>query len=286
MNDIVQIDRRVFGAAIGDIIGSSYERKRDRIKTTKFDLFTERSQFTDDTVLTAAIALWLMESPEHDEALLRKNLLEMGLRYYDPASFTFGPGFSSWLLQEAGSVILGRPHVQGQSMGNGSAMRVGPVGLYANSLQEAVTLATTTACITHNQPEGIRGAQAIAGCVYLAKTGHGKSSIKDYMADLGYDMNRTIEEIRPTYKFQSNCENSVSEAVIAYLEGDTFEDVIRLVVSLGGDADTQGAMACSIAAATPGMEIPDAIFQKSIGYLDDHIKHIMERFSLYINNYL
>lgn len=281
---MLQIDRQVYGAAIGDIIGSSYEHKRDRIKTTKFDLFTERSQFTDDTVLTAAIAQWLMESPEHDEDILRRRLFELGLRYFNPVSFTFGLGFSSWMLQEAGSVILDRPHVLGQSMGNGSAMRVGPVGLYASSLQEAVMLAATTARITHNQPEGIRGAQAVAGCVYLAKTGHQKSAVRDFMADLGYNMNRTIDEIRPTYKFQGNCENSVSEAVLAYLEGDSFEDVIRLVVSLGGDADTQGAMACSIAAATPGMEIPDAIFQKSIGYLDEHIKNIMERFSLFMAN--
>ena len=279
----MKINKNLFGAVVGDIIGSSYERKRDRIKTTRFDLFTERSQFTDDTVLTAAIAQWLMTDVNNVD-VLRKSLHETGLQYFEPNSFTYGIGFTTWLLQEARSVILGLPHVAGQSHGNGSAMRVSPVGLYAKSLEEALRLATTTAEITHFQPEGIRGAKAIAGCVFLAKTGEPKSRIKEFMTELGYDMDRTIEEIRPTYRFRDTCEETVPEAVIAYLEGQTFEEVVRLVVSLGGDADTQGAMACSIAAVTPGMEIPDDIFEKCYGLLDDNLKNIFLKFDTFLSS--
>lgn len=278
------MDKRLYGAVVGDIIGSSYECKRDRIKTTRFDLLTPRSQFTDDSVLTAAIAQWLADDLSHSVNYLRQCLLETGLRYFDPQTFMFGPGFRSWLLEESRSVILKLPHVAGQSMGNGSAMRVSPVGLYSSSLDEALELATLTAKVTHNQIEGIRGAQAIAGCVYLAKAGHSKCDIKDFMTGMGYNMNRTIDEIRPTYTFQATCEKSVSEAVIAYLEGTTFEEVIRLVVSLGGDADTQGAMACSIAAVTPGMEIPDEIFEKCYHLIDENLKSIFSRFEMYLSS--
>jgi ADP-ribosylglycohydrolase len=277
MNDIVQIDRRVFGAAIGDIIGSSYERKCDRIKTTKFDLFTERSQFTDDTVLTAAIALWLMESPEHDEALLRKNLLEMGLRYYDPASFTFGPGFSSWLLQEAGSVILGLPHVKGQSMGNGSAMRVGPVGWAFNTIEEVLSMAKESAECTHNHPEGIKGAQATALAIMMARQGCDKEEIRSEIEKrFDYNLQFTCDKIRPTYTWGGTCQDSVPQAIVAFLDGKDFEDSIRNAISIGGDSDTLGCITGSIAEAFFG--VPADLRNSAMNYLPEEFQSIISEF--------
>ena len=156
-------------------------------------------------------------------------------------------------------------------------MRVSPVGLYAKTLDEALALAAITASVSHNHPEGVKGAQAIAVCVFLAKEGKSKAEIKAYVEEtFGYDLNRTIEEIRPDYYFDVSCQGSAPEAIIAFLEGNSFEEVIRLAISLGGDSDTIGAMAGAIAASM--YPIPEVIAEKCNSTLTEDLREIKNKF--------
>lgn len=164
------------------------------------------------------------------------------------------------------------------SYGNGSAMRVSPVGWAFDTLEETLEKAKESAAITHNHPEGIKGAQAVAACVYLARTGKSKEEIRTYIENtFGYDLNRTCEEIRPTYSFDVTCQGSVPESIIAFLDSTSFEHAIRLAVSLGGDADTMGAITGSIAEAYY-QEIPEEIKREALRRLPDEFTDVMERF--------
>lgn len=240
----------MYGAIIGDIIGSVYEHRR--IKTKHFPLFSLSSKFTDDSIMTVAVAKALTEhfrenigllpgSPEEEMLLsqaMTRSMREMGTR---PPYIHGGYGhrFRSWLHAS-------NPHPYG-SIGNGSAMRVSPCGLVAESLEEALRLARISAEITHNSREGIRGAQAVAAAVYLAKTHHPKETIRNFIHRNFYSMDRTLDQIRPGYRFDATCQGSVPEAILAFLESDSFTDAIRNAVSLGGDADTQASIAGAIA---------------------------------------
>jgi ADP-ribosylglycohydrolase len=156
-------------------------------------------------------------------------------------------------------------------------MRVSPVGLYAKTLEEALELAEITASVSHNHPEGVKGAQAIATSVFLCKQGKSKQEIKEYVEQtFGYNLHRTIAEIRPRYGFDVSCQGSVPEAIIAFLEGNSFEEVIRLAISLGGDSDTIGAMAGAIAACR--YPIPDDIAEKCDSLLTDDLRDIKNKF--------
>ncbi len=220
------------GAVAGDIIGSVYEIKR--IKTTVFPLFTEYSTFTDDTVLTIAIADAILNNKPFD-----KTLHEYGNRYPDRG---YGKKFFEWLQSPNP-----RPY---NSWGNGSAMRVSPVGFAYRTIEEVLEKAKKSALPTHNHIEGIKGAQAVAAAVFLAKNGVNKKDIKDYIEkNFGYNLNRKIEEIRPFYSFKVSCQETVPEAIIAFLESSDFESAIRLGISLGGDSDTIGAITGAIASA-------------------------------------
>lgn len=233
------------GAIIGDIIGSVYEFHN--VKTTDFELFTGRSRFTDDSVMTVAVIQWLMDDPMHSTQELVQIMQKFGRAY---PTRGYGSSFRQWLFSEQP-----KPY---NSWGNGSAMRVSPVGLYASTLPEALQLARESAEVTHNHPEGIKGAQAIAASVFLAKEGRTKPYIKEYIEQtFGYDLNRTINEIRTYYTFDVSCQGSVPEAIIAFLEGNSFEEVIRLAVSIGGDSDTIACMAGAIAACR--YTVPDEI---------------------------
>ena len=160
-------------------------------------------------------------------------------------------------------------------------MRVSPVGLYAKTLDEALELASITASVSHNHPEGIKGAQAIAASVYLCKEGQSKQEIKAYVEQtFGYNLSRTIDEIRPNYAFDVSCQGSVPEAIIAFLEGNSFEEVIRLAISIGGDSDTIGCMAGAIAACR--YPIPDVIAEKCDSYLTEDLRDIKDRFCDFI----
>lgn len=255
---------KILGALIGDIVGSVYEFYN--VKTTDFELFYQESCFTDDSVMTLAVAKWLLEDDSHSPQHLVECMQELGRRYPDAG---YGGTFYRWLKQDNP-----QPY---NSWGNGSGMRVSPVGLYAQTLEEALALAEISASVSHNHPEGIKGAQAIAASVYLCKSGKTKAEIKEYVErTFGYDLNRTIDEIRPGYQFDVSCQGSVPEAIIAFLEGNSFEEVLRLAISIGGDSDTIACMACGIAACM--YPIPDDIAEICDEILTDDLKEIKDRF--------
>ena len=255
---------RLLGALVGDIIGSVYERRNT--KSTEFELFTPWSRFTDDSVMTLAVARWLTEDKEHTKHHLIRCMQELGRRYPRAG---YGCGFKRWLYEDS--------PLPYNSWGNGSGMRVSPVGFYAQTLEETLRLAELSASVSHNHPEGVMGAQAIAASMFLCRRGKTKAEIKNYVESaFGYDLNRTIDEIRPTYRFDVSCQGSVPEAIIAFLEGNSFEEVIRLAISLGGDSDTIGCMAGAIAACM--YPIPDYIAEKCDSILTDDLKEINNEF--------
>lgn len=260
----------MLGAIAGDIIGSHYEYVNDRIYD--FELFTDGSFFTDDTVMTLAITRWLMESVCLTSSDLIKYMIELGRKYPDVG---YGPGFKNWICSDNP-----KPY---NSYGNGSAMRVSPVALYAQTLNETLELAYITASVSHNHPEGIKGAQATAATIYMAKNGYTKSQIRELISVMfGYNLYRTINEIRPRYEWNDICQQSVPESIIAFLDGNDFEDVVRLAVSLGGDADTLGAIAGSIAACV--YPIPENISMECEKRLTPDLLKILHDFEKYIND--
>ena len=254
----------MLGAIVGDIIGSRFEgRKPDSLD---FELFTEESCFSDDTVLTLAVAKWLLDDPNHTHGGIIKSLRTVGWHHLGAG---YGQMFYCWLR---GS----NPQPYG-AWSNGSAMRVSPVGLYAETLDEALELAKISAEVTHNHPEGIKGAQAIAACVFLCKNGYSKEYIREYVeTTFRYNLHRIIEDIRPMYKMDVSCAGSVPEAIIAFLEGNSFEEVIRLAISIGGDTDTIAAMAGSIAACC--YDIPYHMSNKCHSILSDDLAKILSDF--------
>ena len=227
----------MLGAIVGDIIGSAYEFNNTKRK--EFHLFTPKSKFTDDTVMTLAVSRWLCDDKEHRKETLVRYMQEFGRRY---PTAGYGGSFMRWLYNPEP-----QPY---NSYGNGSAMRVSPVAFYAHSLQEALGLAKISAEVTHNHPEGIKGAQAIASSIYLARHGATKREIKSYVEEnFHYDLSQQLDDIRPTYSYDMSCQHTVPQALLAFLEGANFEDVIRSAVSIGGDSDTIAAMAGGIAQA-------------------------------------
>ena len=243
----------IIGAISGDIIGST--REWHAIKTKDFHLFTPKSGFTDDTIMTLAIAKWLCEGKTSKDVLI-KNLKCFGNKYPHGG---YGGMFKKWLSQES-------PEPYG-SWANGSAMRVSPCAWVAESLEEAQNLARISAIVTHDHPEGVKGALATSDAIYLARMGATQDEIREHVeVRYGYDLNRTVDEIRPHYSFDVSCAGSVPESIICFLDAKNFEDTIRNAVSLGGDADTQAAIAGSIAAAY--WDVPPNIAYKTIHRLD------------------
>lgn len=258
----------IFGAVCGDILGSRYEYRRT--KKYDFPMLPKGSKVTDDSILTMAIARWLMG--ERTDENLSRQLVLFGKRY--PGAH-WGRGFRSWLESDS--------HQKRAASSNGSAMRVSPVGYAATSLQECLALAKQSAEMTHNEPEGIEGAQAIAASIFLARQGKSKAEVKEYIAKtFGYDLDMSVEDIRATYnlkeKFSCACNKCAAEAIICWLVSDTYEATIRNAISLGGDADTLAAMAGSIAAATPGMEIPTDLAEACFRLVPDDLKTVMVEF--------
>lgn len=222
----------MLGAIAGDIIGSVFESRP--IKTTDFPLFTPRSRFTDDTVLTVAVAYSIINHADYSESLKT-----FGRRYPDAG---YGMSFYDWIYSHES-----RPY---NSWGNGSAMRVSPIGFACNTVDEVLREAKRSAEITHNHPEGIKGAQATALAVFMARNGKGKEDVREVIKKrFNYNLDRTLDEIRPGYRFDVSCQGTVPEAVIAFLESDNFEDAIRKAISLGGDSDTLACIAGGIAQA-------------------------------------
>lgn len=250
----------IIGAIAGDIIGSIYEFHS--IKTKDFRLFSKKSQFTDDTVMTMAVASWLCEDRGSKDSLI-KNLKYFGNRYPNAG---YGKMFSNWLAQDS-------PRPYG-SWANGSAMRVSPCAWVAESLEEARRLAKLSAVVTHDHREAVKGALATSDAIYLARIGAKKDEIRQHVEiNYGYDLSRTLDEIRPFYTFEVSCARSVPESIICFLEARDFEDAIRNAVSLGGDADTQAAIAGSIASAY--WEVPKNISFKAINRLDTRLLNVL-----------
>jgi ADP-ribosylglycohydrolase len=250
----------MLGAIIGDIIGSVYEFHPT--KKLDFPLFSNHSTFTDDTVLTMATAKWLLEGGDYSQLLK-----DFTLRY--PRR-----GYGSKYFQWANSVNT-EPY---NSFGNGSAMRVSPVGFSASTEKEILQLAEASAAVTHNHPEGIKGAQAVALAIFMARQRWSKSEIKAELHNkFGYDLNNSYAEIQPSYSFDETCQGSVPQAIVAFLTANSFENAIRRAVALGGDADTQACIAGGMAEAFFS-EIPGEFKKEAAKRLPREFIEIIDRF--------
>ncbi len=257
----------IMGAIAGDTIGSIYEFKPT--KDYGFELLTEDSIYTDDSIMSIAQADWLLHDETYSHEKLVERMRHYGQKYLWPMG-GYGSGFILWLSSKEP-----KPY---NSWGNGSAMRVSPVGFFFNTLEETLRVAKISAEVTHNHPEGIKGAQATAAAIFLARTGKSKDEIRDYIEQtFGYDLHRAYDYIKPDYHFWSSCQETVPQAIIAFLESTDYEDAIRQTVSLGGDADTMGAITGAIAAAYYG-EIPVKIYDFSINKLPEDLREIVDEF--------
>jgi ADP-ribosylglycohydrolase len=250
----------MLGAMIGDIVGSVYEW--NNIKTTQFEFFSPRCFFTDDTVLTAATAQALVTNGDYS-----KVYQDFARRYPGRG---YGGNFSKWIQSDNP-----KPY---NSWGNGSAMRVSPVGFAFDTVGEVLEEAKRSAAVTHNHPEGIKGAQATALTILLARQGASQADIREEIASrFGYSLDRTPDEIRPGYAFDVSCQGSVPEAIIAFLESTDYENAIRLAISIGGDSDTIACMTGGIAEAFCG-GVPDEIAEEGKSLLSDEFIEILDRF--------
>ena len=260
----------MYGAILGDIIGSPYEFDRSS-KTKDFPLFSPESRFTDDTVMTVAVADAFLSCPAgaSDEAIRQQLIRSMQRFGRLHPGIGYGAKFFSWLMSED-------PQPYG-SWGNGSAMRVSSAGWLFNDLDTVLNMARLSAEVSHDHPEAIKGAQATAAAVFLARTGNSKDEIKAYIESVfGYDLSRTCDEIRPGYRHDVSCRGTVPEAITAFLEGTGFEDVIRTAVSLGGDCDTLTCIAGSMAEAFYG--VPDELKQTCRQYLSADLADVLLTF--------
>jgi ADP-ribosylglycohydrolase len=250
----------MLGAIAGDIIGSVHERAGT--KTKAFPLFTQDSRFTDDTVLTVAVADCLLHKRDYVDALHD---------YFDAyPSAGYGGTFLWWA-----SSRQRKPY---NSWGNGSAMRVSPVGYVGATLEEVLEEAKRCAEVTHNHEQGIRGAQATAAAVFLARTGSSKEQIRRYTEEkFDYFLDETLAGLRPTYQFDVSCQGSVPQSIIAFLESDGYEDAVRNAISLGGDADTMACIAGAIAEAFYG-GVPEDIRVRTLAALDERLRVVVEEF--------
>lgn len=261
----------MYGALLGDMIGAPYEFDRGN-KSKGFPLFCENSRFTDDSVMTIAVAEALLDSRFLDDdsirAALIKSMRKWGKKYPDAG---YGRKFLCWLREK-------EPKPYG-SCGNGSAMRVSAAGWLFDTLEETREKAKLTAEVTHDHPEGIKGAEAASSAIFLARTGRSKGEIRDYIVqEFGYDLSRTCDQIRPSYYHNESCQKTVPEAITAFLEGTDFEDVIRTAVSLGGDCDTLTCIAGSIAEAFYG--VPAILKAECRRRLPEDMAYILGRFDI------
>lgn len=257
----------MIGAILGDVVGSRFEF--DNHKTKRFELFDTECDFTDDSVMTLATAKALMtykafKNMDAFKSHLVNVMHEVGVKY---PHCGYGGRFYVWMLKN---------HTEPyNSYGNGSAMRVSPVAWVAESLEECEALATATAEVTHNHPEGIKGAVAIAGAIYLARTGCNMDEIKKYVSKY-YTIDFTLDEIRDDYDFYEICQKSVPQALEAFFESTSFEDSIRNAISIGGDSDTIAAMTGSIAEAYYGID--EDLKETALSFLDSYLLEIAEKF--------
>ncbi|MCR5012996.1 MAG: ADP-ribosylglycohydrolase family protein [Lachnospiraceae bacterium] len=260
----------MYGAILGDMIGAPYEFDRGD-KTKDFEMFNDKVKFTDDSVMTVAVAEALLNIPEDAEddtvkEAVIKSMQKWGDRY--PWS-GYGQRFFRWLWSK-------NPQPYG-SWGNGSAMRVSSVGWLFDSLEETRRIARLTAEVTHNHTEGIKGAESVAAAIYMLRNGKSREEVKKYVTDeFGYDLSRTCDEIRPTYHHIESCQETVPEAFTAFFEGTDFEDCIRTAVSLGGDCDTLTCITGGMAEAFFG--VPDEFKNECNKRISDDFTEVIEKF--------
>lgn len=254
------LEKAMLGAIAGDVIGSIYEW--DNIKSKDFELVHPGCFFTDDTVLTVALAEAILSGSDY-VALLKSYAAR-----YPYAGY--GGRFEEWAFSDDS-----QPY---NSWGNGAAMRISPVGFAFASLDEVMSKALAYTRVTHDHPEGIKGAQATAACVFLARTGSNRAEIRKHVeATFGYDLSRTLDQIRPTYEFDESCQGTVPQAITAFLESTDFEDAIRNAVSLGGDSDTLACITGGMAEAFYG-GVPAAIARAIMGKLDAPLRTVTKKF--------
>lgn len=268
----------MLGAIIGDTVGSVYEFHN--IKTMNFPLFSPESNYTDDSIMTMAVADWLLKDPTHGMDALEASFISFARKYPCPMG-GYGGGFNRWLFfpeelgdYESGDFKPGTRHPY-NSWGNGSAMRASANGWMFDTLEETERVAGLSAAITHNHPEGIKGAQSTAAAIFMARNGSSKEEIRCYITEkYGYNLNRTCDEIRPVYVWDGSCQGTVPEAMVAFFDSTDFESAIRLAVSLGGDSDTLACITGGIAEAFY-KEIPDDIALTEWNLLPEDFKEIL-----------
>ena len=250
----------MLGALTGDIVGSIYEW--NNIKTTEFPLFQAQCRFTDDSVLTVALAEAILTGRSY------ASLMKSYCRNYPDAGY--GSGFLRWAQSESSA-----PY---NSFGNGSAMRISPVGWAFDTLEEVLKKAEEYSVLTHSHPEGVKGAQATAATVYIARSGASKEEIRRYVTDtFSYDLSRSLDEIRPGYSFDVSCQGTVPQAITAFMESEDFESALRLAISLGGDSDTLACITGGMAEAFYG-GVPITIAVETLRLLDEDLRRVTLEF--------
>ena len=261
----------MLGAIIGDTVGSVYEF--NNIKSTQFPLFGSRSNYTDDSVMSMAVAEWLLTDPQHGMDTLEASFLDFSKKYPCPMG-GYGSGFYRWLFNpESFKDGKRQPY---NSFGNGAAMRCSANGWMFDTLEETERVAGLSAAIT----EGIKGAQSTAAAIFMARNGKSKEEIKDYISKkYGYNLNRTCDEIRPVYDWDSSCQGTVPEAIVAFMDSTDFESAIRLAVSLGGDSDTLACITGGIAEAYY-KEIPENMAMKIWELIPEDFKAILKNLEM------
>ena len=257
----------MLGAIIGDTAGSVYEF--NNIKTIHFPFFSEKSDYTDDSIMTMAVANWLLKDPTHGMDTLEASFVSFARKYPCPMG-GYGGGFHRWLFRSDGKR---EPY---NSWGNGASMRASANGWMFDTLEETERVAGLSAAITHNHPEGIKGAQSTAAAIFMARNGNTKEEIRAYIKErYGYNLDRTCDEIRPVYQWDASCQGTTPEAMVAFFDSTDFESAIRLAVSLGGDSDTLACITGGIAEAFY-KEIPDDIAIGIWKLLPDDFKDILK----------
>ena len=270
----------MLGAIIGDTVGSAYEFHNT--KDYDFTLFLGNSEYTDDSVMTMAVAYWLLKDKEYSYQGLEDAMLLFANNCPCPMG-GYGGGFYRWLFQPKALNRYGATLYESKtgrhpygSWGNGSAMRVSAVGWFFDTLEETERVAAISAAITHNHPEGVKGAQATAAAIWMARNGSDKEDIRNYIeATYGYDLHRTYEYWHPIYHWESSCQGTVPQAIIAFLDSSDFEDAIRKAVSLGGDSDTLACITGGIAEAFY-KEIPTFMAERTTRNFPQVFKDVLE----------
>jgi len=258
----------MLGAVVGDIVGSRFEFKN--YKSKEFELFHADCFVTDDSIMTLAVAEAIMSCQGDYTKLYDATIASMRLIGPKYPCSGYGESFFRWLYSDR------KPY---DSYGNGAAMRISPIAYLATSLAEVKKYSKAVTETTHNNVEGLKGSEAVACAIFLAREGKTQTEIKDFINSNYYDLNFTLADIRETYEFDVSCQESVPQAIVAFLEANSFEDAIRNAISIGGDADTIAAMTGSIAEAY--FSIPEAISNKALTYLDEYQLDILQRFEIF-----